>query len=66
MNYWLLLAAAILLGVWYYNTKVLGFPEYFGSDWMASHYGVSLWNGWNYGSAERRKAPVPEYFTSAA
>jgi hypothetical protein len=55
MNLYLLLAAAILLAVWYYNTL-----EFFGSDWMASHYGPSLWNGWNYGTADPRRGPQPE------
>jgi len=63
MNFYLLVAALILLGIWYYNTTI-GYPEFFGgSDWMASHYGASLWNGWNYGTAEPRRAPTPEYYS---
>jgi len=60
MNIPLLLAALILLGIWYYNTTI-GYPEFFASDWMASHYGPALWNGWNYGTAAPRQAPTPEY-----
>ncbi len=62
MNFFLLVAALILLGTWYYNKEYLGMPEFFGSDWMASHYGVMLWNGWNYGSMpDHRVGPTPEY-----
>lgn len=62
MNWYLLLSALILLGVWYYNTSVLGYPEFFASDWMGTHYGGMVWNGWNYGSyREGRHAPTPEY-----
>jgi formate-dependent nitrite reductase membrane component NrfD len=57
---WLWLLLLLVLGLLLQITN-LRRPETFGSAWMGPQYGVSLWNGWNYGSMPlRRSGAAPE------
>ena len=55
----ILIGATLLLCLWA-MLRPIDAEGFAGSDWGYHFWGPALWNGWNYGSAPPRTAPVPE------
>lgn len=59
MKVFILATIAVILFLLFLESSPIEF--FGGSDWMASFYGQSIWNGWNYGTADPKRGPTPEY-----